>query len=199
MKLNRIEKWAMNNPIRAAAQRRFEAPRLLKMGGPLPPNSRVLEIGCGRGVGSEILFEQFGAQTVHAFDLDEDMVTRAGKRLEKYGDRVKLWTGSATEVPYESNAYDAVFDFGIIHHIPNWRDAIKEAHRVLKPGGRFYAEEVLRRMVLHPITQALAVHPLEDRFDVREFRAALEEVGFEVVAERTMGEWLGWFVSEKRD
>ena len=37
-----------------------------------------------------------------------------------------------------------MFDFGIIHHVPQWRRALAEVARVLKPGGRFYAEEVLR-------------------------------------------------------
>ena len=32
--------------------------------------------------------------------------------------------------------YDAVVDFGIIHHIPHWRAALAEIFRVLKPGGR---------------------------------------------------------------
>ena len=42
------------------------------------------------------------------------------------------------------DTYDAVFDFGIIHHIPRWREALDEVARVLKPGGRFFFEEVLR-------------------------------------------------------
>ena len=57
MLLNRLEFALMNNPVRSALQRRFEASRLLKMGGPVE-HARVLEIGCGRGVGTEILFDR---------------------------------------------------------------------------------------------------------------------------------------------
>ncbi|MHC1764566.1 MAG: methyltransferase domain-containing protein [Verrucomicrobiia bacterium] len=41
---------------------------------------------------------------------------------------------------HQAATYDAVFDFAIIHHVPNWRDALVEVNRVLRPGGVFYAE-----------------------------------------------------------
>src|SRR5262249_50752496 len=68
--LNAIEKAMMNNPVRAAVQRWIEAPRLLAMGGALPAGARALEIGCGRGVGTELVLDAFGAEHVDAFDLD---------------------------------------------------------------------------------------------------------------------------------
>ncbi|MDP1807115.1 MAG: hypothetical protein Q8K72_18205 [Acidimicrobiales bacterium] len=46
MKLNVIEKALMNNPVRAAIQRRYEAPLLRRLGGTVDA-ARVLEIGCG--------------------------------------------------------------------------------------------------------------------------------------------------------
>ena len=56
MLLNRVEYLLMNNPVRAAIQRHFEAPRLLRMRGALP-GGVALEIGCGRGVGNATLAE----------------------------------------------------------------------------------------------------------------------------------------------
>src|SRR5579859_7782609 len=80
MLLNAIEKAMMNNPVRAAVQRHFEARRLLSMGGPVRGGD-ALEIGCGCGVGTELVLDVFGAARVDAFDLDADMVARARKRL----------------------------------------------------------------------------------------------------------------------
>ena len=196
MLLNAIEKAMMNNPVRAALQRHFEARRLLAMGGPVR-GGHVLEIGCGRGVGTELVLDVFGAAHVDAFDLDPDMVARAQKRLSSRGDRVKLWVGDATKIDAPDEHYDAVFDFGIVHHVPRWRDALREVHRVLRPGGRFYAEEMLVAFIHHPLWARLLDHPMEDRFDARGFSTALEEIGFRVIDRRALADQAAWWVAEK--
>ena len=195
MKLNRVEKLMMNNPIRSRMQR-HEAGILLKMGGPAE-GSRALEVGCGRGVGTELIFDEFGADRVDAFDFDPDMVRRAQKRLGKRGDRVRVWHGDVTAIEAEDDTYDAVFDFAIIHHVPHWRDALGEIRRVLRPGGRFYCEEILREFIHHPVWSRILDHPMEDRFDHDDFREALVTGGFELVATRSLRRDMAFFVADK--
>jgi len=166
--LNGLERVLMNNPIRAAIQRHMEARWLLDMGGPMA-GGHALEVGCGRGVGVEIIFDVFGAERVDAFDLDVAMVRRAQRRLAHRGGRVRLWIGDATRITADDAAYDAVFDFGILHHVPDWRTAVAELYRVLKPGGRLYAEEMLAGLILNPLVRRLVDHPAEDRFDCATF------------------------------
>jgi ubiquinone/menaquinone biosynthesis C-methylase UbiE len=197
MRLNRVEFALMNNPVRAAVQRHLEARRLLEMGGPMDGGT-ALEIGCGRGVGVEIILDLFGAQRVDAFDLDPRMIDRARRRLRRRGERVRLWTGSATSIPAKGGAYDAVFDFGIIHHVSSWRDAVAEVGRVLRPGGRFYAEEVFGRFISRSPVQLLLRHPEHDRFGHDQFSAALSEAGLERVASSQLWGAGGWFVADKR-
>src|SRR5438093_5285940 len=84
MILNAVEKAMMNNPVRAAIQWRFEARRMLTMGGRMQ-DGRALEVGCGRGIGTEIVLDRFGADRVDAFDLDPAMVERARRRLASRG------------------------------------------------------------------------------------------------------------------
>src|SRR3989338_5423429 len=164
MILNWLEKAMMNNPLRMAMQRYFEVPRLLKMGEKMK-GGLALEVGCGRGVGTTFIFKYFSADRVHAFDLDPQMVALDKKRLRKYQHHVSIWAGDVCRIPAKDNTYDAVFDFGIIHHVPEWQDAIHEIYRVLKPGGRFYAEEVLKKYITHPIWKRLLDHPQTNRFD----------------------------------
>jgi len=196
MLLNRLEKAAMNNPIRAAFQRFFEARRLLRMGGACA-DGNALEIGCGRGVGIELILDLFGARHVDAFDVDPEMVSLARARTAKHGERVRVWQGDAASIASPDAQYDAVFDFGIIHHVPEWRKAVQEVFRVLKPGGRFYVEEMLARFIENPIGRRFFAHPHEDRFDCRGFEHALAESGFKIAASHNGLGLVAWFIAVK--
>jgi ubiquinone/menaquinone biosynthesis C-methylase UbiE len=196
MILNRLEKALMNNAGRAACQRYYEARQLLALGGRL--NGGVaLEIGCGRGVGVAIILERFGADHVDAFDLDPDMVARARQRLAPHAGQVRLWSGDATNIAAPDGAYDAVFDFGIIHHVPEWRRAVREVTRVLKPGGRFYAEEIYRRLLHGVLARAFTRHPEHDRFDGDELALEVERQGLRLLGRRDVLGLLGWLAAEK--
>jgi ubiquinone/menaquinone biosynthesis C-methylase UbiE len=196
MILNRLEFLLMNNPLRSAVQRHVEARRFLRMGGPLP-GARALEIGCGRGVGVEVILDVFGAASVDAFDLDPRMVALAQQRLISRGPKVRLWVGDAATMKASNAAYDAVFDFGIIHHVPEWRDVLVEVHRVLKPGGYFFAEEPVGGVLNHPLMHRLFAHPVEDRFEVADFRSALRSAGFFPLKEEQLWHTMFWFVATK--
>jgi ubiquinone/menaquinone biosynthesis C-methylase UbiE len=196
MILNRVEYALMNNPLRAAIQRHFEARRLVGMGGALRGGS-ALEIGCGRGEGVKLILDVFGADAVDGFDLDPRMVGLARRRLEGRSPRIRLWVGDATSIPVRDATYDAVFDFGIIHHVPRWRAALAEVQRVLKPGGRFYAEEILAPFILNPLVRRVLRHPEEDRFDAEAFGTALQQAGLHPTRSRSLGRSVAWFVAEK--
>ncbi len=193
MKLNRIEKALMNNPVRALVQRLYEGPLLEKLGG-RTDGLHVLEVGCGRGVGTEIILERFGAATVHGFDLDPDMVEQARQRLAPYpGARWQVSVGDASSIASEDAAFDAVFDFGIIHHVPEWRKAVSEVCRVLRPGGRFFFEEVTRHALQRWSYRTFLDHPTHDRFSAGEFVAEIERHGVRVGSnwvERVFGDFV---------
>jgi len=126
------------------------------------------------------------------------MTARARRRLRRRANRVRLWEGDTTRIDAPNGSYDAVFAFGVIHHLPDWRAGLAEVHRVLAPGGRFYAEESFARFICHPLWRRLFHHPQEDRFDSRQFQSALAEVGFRDLATRTPDDAsVGWFVATR--
>jgi ubiquinone/menaquinone biosynthesis C-methylase UbiE len=194
MILNKLEFLLMNNPLRAHLQKRFEATRLVAMGSTMA-GAYALEIGCGRGVGVEIILDRFGATRVDAVDLDPRMIKRAQKRLA--GRPARVWVADATHLEVEDSIYDAAFDFGIIHHIPDWRKALSEVWRVLKPGGRFYAEEALRDIIGQRLCRALFDHPWTDPFDHEQFIAGLRQTGFQILASHQIWNRFGWYVAQK--
>lgn len=193
MKLNTVEKALMNNPVRAAIQRHYEVPLLVRLGGTVP-GGHVLEVGCGRGIGTKLILDRFLAADVSAFDLDPDMIASARRRLAPdIPQRVSLSVGDVTAIDAPDAAYDAVFDFGIIHHVPDWRSAVREIRRVLKPNGRFYFEEVTRHALQRWSYRTFLEHPEHDRFSGDEFIAACNEVGLEV-GNRWVERFFGDFV-----
>ena len=193
MMLNRIEKALMNNPVRRAVQRHYEARLFERLGGRLEGKT-VLEIGCGSGVGAEIILDRFGAERVEAFDLDPDMIKIARERLRRFPvSRVRLGVGDASRIDAEDASFDAVFDFGIIHHVPEWRLAVAEVRRVLKPGGLFYFEEVTRQALNRWAYRIFLEHPRQDRFSAAEFVEELAQAGFSVhgrVLTRVFGDFM---------
>ena len=137
----------------------------------------ALEIGCGQGAGLELILDRFGADRAIGFDLDPKMVARARRRLADRGHNVDVRVGDAEQLDVADNSIEAVFDFAIIHHIHDWRTALREVHRVLRPGGRFYFEEVTKHALDRPTYRGLFDHPTEDRFTGEEFIAGLEDIG----------------------
>jgi len=180
MILNSIEYWAMNNPIRGLIQKRLEAPRLKRLCN--EQADTILEIGCGQGAGAEIIFDLFHPAKYVGIDLDPKMVKRARKKRHGLENALFL-QGDATRLPFADNSFDLVVDFGIIHHIPNWPEALAELHRTLKKNGELFFEELpvetWERGIGKPLKKILE-HPYEEMFRQREFLGELARLGFDV-------------------
>lgn len=186
MLMNKAEFWLMNNPIRSCLQR-FEARRMFKMA-PVQLDY-VLEIGCGQGKGARLIHKLWKPKKYIGIDFDEKMVERARRNTPG----LEFEQGDAAKLRFDDASFDGVIDFGIVHHIPNWKDAISEAYRVLKPGGYFVLEDLSIESFKIPILgwmlYKLLDHPYGDMYELEEFYRHIEEIGFEVIAERHNAFW----------
>lgn len=181
MKLNFFETIAMNNPVRALYQKRREAPGLAALAPHPLEGADTLVVGCGRGVDVEIAFETMRSGRVTAIDLDERQVARARARLDgAWRDRLHLEVGDVSAMPFADRSFDLVLDFGIIHHVPVWQEAVGEIGRVLRPGGQFLFEEIPRKVLDTTLLRLFTDHPRENRFDGEDFRAECERRGLEI-------------------
>jgi ubiquinone/menaquinone biosynthesis C-methylase UbiE len=177
MKLNWAERLAVNNPLRPI-QQRWEI-RWLKKWGLLPPGARVLEIGCGRGIGAALILREFKPAFIHAMDLDFVMVHRAKNDFARKRDRrVSFFVGDVTRLPYPDSLFDAVLGFGVLHHVPDWRSGFFEIARVLKPGGLYFMEELYPGLYQNFLTKYILLHPKENRFRSAELKESLKRMNF---------------------
>jgi ubiquinone/menaquinone biosynthesis C-methylase UbiE len=179
MKLNWAERWAVNNPTRPI-QQELEI-RWMRRGRPLPSGSRVLEVGCGRGAGAAILRKEFQPAVLLAMDLDLQMI-RKGKTYLREGERKKIsfYVADVLRIPARSGSLDAVFGFGVLHHVPDWETALNEIVRVLKPGGAYYLEELYPSLYQNFITKHILLHPASNRFRSGDLKRALKTAGLEL-------------------
>jgi ubiquinone/menaquinone biosynthesis C-methylase UbiE len=116
------------------------------------------------------------------------MIALAQNRLEKYGERARVFVGDAEAIDASDDSFDAVVDYGVIHHIPHWQQALKEIMRVLKPGGTFYFEDLLKGLISTWPAPVFFNHPQDTQFYGGEFRTELEAAGLRVQKWRQWGE-----------
>ena len=180
MILNSVEYWAMNNPVRRLVQEHYEAPRLESVS--KGKATAVLEIGCGQGVGAKIIHRLFKPEVYVGIDLDSRMIQRA-RRKSSALPNTTFSEGDASSLDFPDGSFDLVVDFGIVHHIPNWRNALAEVHRTLKADGEFLFEELSletwNRGIGRPLRRVLE-HPYDHMFTTREFVNELKQLGFEI-------------------
>lgn len=95
-----------------------------------PSDCVVLDVGCGTGRWLRFLRSR-GARAI-GVDLSEGMLRRAAE----HGSH-SLACGSALDLPFASNSFDAVLVVNALHHFREPAEFVREAARVLKPEGRF--------------------------------------------------------------
>lgn len=176
----------VDSRVRALVQRHVEAPALLRLGGQVP-GGRVLELGTGRrGTGLRLALEVFGAEHADGVDRYDASVAACREAVRDLGGRVDVQRGDATALSAPDGSYDAVFGYHVLHHAEAWRDVVREAARVLRPGGRFYSCEMTARIVDSRPLRAVSRHPADgDRPTPDGLSAACRAAGLTVLGQET--------------
>ena len=139
MRISGIEKFFVNSQWHA--RRRIASAQKLFDFAQLAGKPDCLEIGCGNGAVS-VHFARKYASAVVGTDVDPEQVELAQKGVVALPN-VKFLVADATSLPFEDSRFDVVMSFQVMHHIANWLDAMREARRVLKPGGYFIYSDII--------------------------------------------------------
>ena len=98
----------------------------------------VVDAGCGDGYLTEVLAERF--EKVLAFDHSPERLASAkGSLKEKH---VRFEAGEVDHLPLAASSTDALFFSMVLHHVPRIDAALREARRVLRPGGRIVVADL---------------------------------------------------------
>jgi len=94
----------------------------------------VLEVGCGLGTdGAQ--FAKAGARYT-GIDLTDAAVELAKRRFELFDLPGTFRVADAERLDFPDNSFDLVYSHGVLHHTPDTPTAVREIHRVLRPGGK---------------------------------------------------------------
>ncbi|HEX5610127.1 MAG TPA: methyltransferase domain-containing protein [Solirubrobacterales bacterium] len=178
--------WWRKNPSACPYGQRFwvEAPhpiisrdRLRSVLRP-EPGERVLEIGVGTGYYSHDIADWLAPDgRLELFDLQQEFLDHVMRGAAERGLTNLVPTqGDATDLPYEDASVDAVVLTAVLGEIPDSAAALREIHRVLRPGGRLVVGELFG----------------DPHFTTR---ASLERMGAEagLDLEERSGSWLAYF------
>lgn len=97
--------------------------------GLIPPAACVLDVGCGDGA---VLAAIPGAQERWGVDIDAEAIRIA---KERFGDALRLTVAPAGALPFTDGRFDAVYCISLLHCLEDPATALREAARVLAPGG----------------------------------------------------------------
>jgi len=146
----------------------------------IEPTHHVLDIGCGTGNLTLLVKRLHPRAEVVGLDPDPKALARAWRKAEERGFAVRFDRGFADELPYAEASFDRVFSAFMLHHLALdvKEKTLREARRVLRSGGAFYALDF-------GATNGIIAHLFHHAHlaDQHRMPALIQEAGFAEVTE----------------
>jgi ubiquinone/menaquinone biosynthesis C-methylase UbiE len=156
----------------------------------------VLDVGCGQGKSFSILSRCFNPRRLIGLDADRKILEVARARSARDKVAVDLMPGSGSAIPLPDNSVDLLFCHQTFHHLIDHDGAIREFHRVLKPGGVMLFAESTKAYIHSWMIRLLFRHPMEVQKTADEYLALIRRAGFEVAPSRVSYPYLWWSRSD---
>lgn len=120
----------------------------------LPPSGRILDAGTGPGRLPQAIATALPQVTVDGVDLAPDMIEYARQAATDAGlaDRLAFTVGDVARLPFPDQTFDLIVSSISQHHWEDVEGALRDLHRVLRPGGRLWIYDV--RFALRRATAA---------------------------------------------
>ncbi len=124
------------------------------------PTPRVLDIGTGTALIPLILHVRQPSWSITAVDLSETMLATAAVHLERHAvpGSIELVRADVTKLPFEPTSFDYVVSNSLIHHLADPLPCLREALRVLKPGGCLFMRDLFRPATAEEVEALVEQH-----------------------------------------
>ncbi|MGC1483407.1 MAG: arsenite methyltransferase [Candidatus Acidiferrum sp.] len=144
----------------------------------------VLDLGSGGGIDVLLSAKRVGpAGKAYGLDMTDEMLTLANENKRKAGaENVEFLRGEIEHIPLPDNSVDVIISNCVINLSADKDSVLREAFRVLKPGGRFAVSDVVTRGEISPaIRQSILlwVGCIAGALEEDEYRRKLTSAGFE--------------------
>jgi arsenite methyltransferase len=152
----------------------------------LSPGEVVLDLGSGGGIDVLLSAKRVGPTgKAYGLDMTDEMLTLANANKKRAGaENVEFLKGEIEHIPLPDNTVDVVISNCVINLSADKGQVLREAFRVLKPGGRFAVSDVVTRGDIRPEIRKnilLWVGCIAGALEEKEYRSKLESAGFEQV------------------
>jgi len=152
----------------------------------LSPGETVLDLGSGGGIDVLLSARRVGPTgKAYGLDMTDEMLTLANENKRKAGaENVEFLKGEIERIPLPDNTVDVVISNCVINLSADKDRVLREAFRVLKPGGRFAVSDVVTRGEIAPaIRQSVLawVGCIAGALEEDEYRGKLSAAGFEQI------------------
>jgi arsenite methyltransferase len=150
----------------------------------LKPGETVLDLGSGGGIDVLLSARRVGpAGKAYGLDMTDEMLALANENKRKAGaENVEFLKGEIENIPLPDNSVDVIISNCVINLSGNKDRVLKEAFRVLKPGGRFAVSDVVTRGQMLPEIRKsvlLWVGCVAGALEENEYKGKLAAAGFE--------------------
>ena len=152
----------------------------------------IVDVGCGWGRSFELLQRRFAPSALIGIDVSTEMLQAAAAEAGKHGISVDLRQANSASLPLPSESVDMVFCHQTFHHLVDQDSALREFHRVLKPGGLLLFAESTRKYIHSWIIRLLFRHPMEVQKTAEEYLAMIRDSGFEIEPQSISYPYLWW-------
>jgi ubiquinone/menaquinone biosynthesis C-methylase UbiE len=152
----------------------------------------ILDAGCGWGRSFKLLSGRFGPTRLIGIDIDPAMLAASRAEVSHDGFPVELRLENSARLSLPSESVDMVFSHQTFHHLVGQERAIREFHRVLKPGGVLLFAESTRAYIHSWIIRLLFRHDMTVQKSAPEYLTMIRAAGFAVAAESISYPYLWW-------